>query len=221
MKKEHASYGMIGFSRVSGGNPALFGSSVKHNEKILLKLSHASVERDLHREWYFPGNTIAEVEMSYTQFAEAIASMNTSGVPCTVLFTEKDGKAEDCDFEVTREKFEEEFMKNRRQANEKANALIGELEQALSKGRMGKKDMEECISKLRMLSMDINENTDFLYRQFNRQMDRTTVEAKNEIEAFVQHRVQSLGIERLSGTGRVFIPDSRNEAIEKTGEEDG
>lgn len=196
-KREHPSYGMIRFSRVRGGNPALFGSSVKHDEKITMEVSHASVSRNLSQEWYMSGKQIVEVEMSYTQFAEAITSMNTQGVPCTVTFTEKDGNIEPCDFAVTREKFEDEFTKKRMEANRRANELIEDIEAGLSRGRMTKSEMRECISKLHMLSMDINENTDFIYRQFNSQMDKTTLEAKNEIEAFVQHRVQTLGLEKL------------------------
>lgn len=196
-KKEHSSYGMISFSRTNGGNPSLFGSSVEHNEKITMRVSHGSVVRDLHREWYMPEKQVVEVEMSFTQFAEAITSMNTTGVPCTILYTEKDGNAQPCDFTVTREQFEDEFRENRIMANRRANELIDDLKESLSKGRMTKKEMQDCISKLHMLSMDINENTDFIYKQFNKQMDRTTLEAKNEIEAFVQHKVQSLGIEKL------------------------
>lgn len=196
-KKTHSSYGMISFSRTRGGNPSLFGSSVKHDEKITMTVSHASVSRDLHQEWYMPEKQVVEIEMSYTQFAEAITSMNTTGVPCTILYTEKDGNAQQCDFAVTREKYEDEFKKNRAEANRRANGLIGDLKESLAKGRMTKKEMQDCITKLHMLSMDINENTDFIYKQFNKQMDKTTLEAKNEIEAFVQHKVQSLGLEKL------------------------
>ena len=161
------------------------------------------------------GKQIVEVEMSYTQLAEAITSMNTQGVPCTVTFTEKDGNIEPCDFAVTREKFEDEFTKKRMEANRRANELIEDIEAGLSRGRMTKSEMRECISKLRMLSMDINENTDFIYRQFNSQMDKTTLEAKNEIEAFVQHRVQTLGLEKLKelqeSTSAVIMAETKED----------
>ena len=196
-RKEHSSYGMLSFSRVSGGPPELFGSSVLHDHKIMLSISHGSVIRELSREWYMPEKKIVELEMSYSQFAEAISSMNTTGVPCTILYTEKDGNAQPCDFAVTRKKFEDEFKENRIRANQRANELIEDLKGSLSKGRMTKKEMQDCISKLHMLSMDINENTDFIYKQFNKQLDKSSMEAKGEVEAFVQHKLQSLGLSKL------------------------
>jgi len=144
-----------------------------------------------------PEGTIVEAEMSYTQFAEAITSMNTVGIPCTISYTEKEGRVADCDFTVTREKYEEEFKNLRLQANQTTNELISQLQEVLSKGKVTKRDIQECITKLNKISMDINENADFVYKQFNKQMDKTSLEAKNEVEAFVQHKVQSLGMERL------------------------
>lgn len=40
--------------------------------------------------------------------------------------------------------------------------------------------------------MEINENRDFIYKQFNRQMEKTTIEAKGEIEAYAQRKVYSI-----------------------------
>lgn len=37
----HPAFGMIGFSRVSGGENTLFGSSIKHNDRIIMRLKHA------------------------------------------------------------------------------------------------------------------------------------------------------------------------------------
>lgn len=40
--------------------------------------------------------------------------------------------------------------------------------------------------------MEINGNREFIYKQFNEQMDKTTLEAKGEIEAFMQNKINSV-----------------------------
>ena len=40
--------------------------------------------------------------------------------------------------------------------------------------------------------MELNGNREFIYKQFNEQMDKTTLEAKGEIEAFMQNKVNSI-----------------------------
>ena len=51
MKKETTpAYGMLSFHRVTGGDPNLFGSSVKHNQKIMLTLKEGNVSRDLSQD---------------------------------------------------------------------------------------------------------------------------------------------------------------------------
>ena len=60
-----------------------------------------------------------------------------------------------------------------------------------------KKDREEILSKIHMLEMEINGNRDFIFRQFDEQMDKTTVEAKGEIEAFMMNKINSIASNSL------------------------
>ena len=55
-----------------------------------------------------------------------------------------------------------------------------------------KADRQEILGKLSKLSMDIGCNMDFIADQFNEQMDKTVMEAKGEIEAFCQNKVNSI-----------------------------
>ena len=90
-KKQHPSYGMIRLSRssIGGGGTALFGSSIMHNDVIRLSISKGIMEREGSEDRFFARESmkdqIVEVEMSYTQFAEAITSLNIGGgVPVTI-----------------------------------------------------------------------------------------------------------------------------------------
>lgn len=40
--------------------------------------------------------------------------------------------------------------------------------------------------------MQIGVNTEFVYQQFNEQMDKTVMEAKGEVEAFCQNKMNSI-----------------------------
>ena len=75
---KHESYGIIGISRVTS-HPAknLFGSSVKHTHSMALRIKTASVDRHLNQDWYHAENELIEIEMSPTQFAEMITSLDT------------------------------------------------------------------------------------------------------------------------------------------------
>lgn len=196
--ESHPSYGLLGFSRVMGGNPKLFGSSIPHTDKIVMKLKHAKTCRDLSRQWYFGEGLIAEVEMSYSQFAEAITTMNVGeGIPVTILYTEKDGKTPECDFELKRRQYEEELSEQIKEANKNVNELIASLKEMFEKPRLNKADKEQILSTLNKVSMDIGCNSTYIMTQFNEQMDKSVMEAKNEIEAFTQYKLNALGLEKL------------------------
>lgn len=191
----HPSYGTLLFSRsIIGGKKTLFGSSIQHDNTISMTLHHASIERGLNRDWIHGDKVIVEVEMSYSQFAEAITSMNMgTGVPVTIRWTEKDGAIPPCDFVSKRDQFEDEFKKQRETAIRISEELIQEVTELFNqKGTLKKADKEEILRKLNMLKMDIGVNTDFIVQQFNEQMDKTVMEAKGEIEAFYQNKINTI-----------------------------
>lgn len=193
-KTTHPSYGTLAFNRRTGGATPLFGSSIEHRDTIAMTLYHANITRDLHNDYIFGSSKIAEVEMSYSQFAEAITSMNMgSGIPVTIRWTEKDGNIPPCNFVSKREQFTNEFKKNTKDTMNKAQQLIQEVRELFNqKKNLTKKDREQVLSKLNSLSMDIGSNIDFIAEQFNEQIDKTVMEAKGEIEAFCQNKVNSI-----------------------------
>ena len=193
-KTSHPSYGTLAFSRRTGGATPLFGSSIEHRNTIAMTLYHADITRGLHEGNIYGNKPIAEVEMSYSQFAEAITSMNMgSGVPVTIRWTEKDSKILPCDFENKREQFAEKKKKKRKRVTNESQQIIKDVAEMFEqKKNLTKADRQEILSKLSKLSMDIGCNMDFIADQFNEQMDKTVMEAKGEIEAFMQNKVNSI-----------------------------
>jgi len=200
IREKHPSYGMLQFCRSSSSTPRnLFGSSLQHKETIKMYLREGSVERSLSTDWYMGDNLIAEVEMSQSQFAEAITSMNMgSGVPVTIRWLQKDGKIADCPFTDKKQTFEDEFDTHIKNTNKEAKDLIHEVETLFKeKKTLTKADKTAILSKLNRLSNDIGTNTRFIYTMFNEQMDKTVTEAKGEIEAFMQNRMFSIANQAL------------------------
>lgn len=192
---KHPAFGMIGFSRISGGENTLFGSSIKHNDRIVMRLKHGVQERELHNDWYYGRGLITEVEMSYSQFAECITAMNVKdGVPCTIRFTEKDGYIPYIkENKSKREEFRNEFSDTILKAMEQVQDQINEIQKSLDdKKSLGVKDRKKIISKLQQVKYNIGSNLDFCVEQFDEQMDKTTLEAKGEIEAFCQNKINSI-----------------------------
>lgn len=192
--EKHPSYGMLSFSRRSGGASPLFGSSIQHKDIIAMTLKHGELTRDLNRDRYFGKGIIAEVEMSYSQFAEAITAMNIGdGVPVTVRYTEKAGYVKERPFISKQEQFEKEFAEHLTDIKTETKTTIDEVRDLFdSKKTIGKSDREEILKKLEHLLMQIGSNTEFVYNQFNEQMNKTVTEAKGEIEAFYQNKVNSI-----------------------------
>ncbi len=197
-KEKHPSYGMLQFSRTSGGASALFGSSIRHRDTIRLYLREGTVSRELNRDWYFGNNEIAVVEMSYSQFAEAITSMNQgTGVPVTIKYLNGQ-EIEDCPFIDKKKQFEDEFAQRLDNANEGIMDLIKEVGELFgSKKSITKSDREAILNKLDKVQAEISTNAKFTYKMFNEQMDKTTKEAKGEIEAFMQNKINSIASNAL------------------------
>ena len=128
--ENHPSYGMLGFCRTSRSSTHLFGSSIQHKNTIVMTLKHGELNRQLNEDYYFGREVIAEVEMSFSQFAEAITAINVGdGVPCTIRFTEKDGAITESPFISKQEQFENEFNEHLDNVKQETADTIEEIKQ--------------------------------------------------------------------------------------------
>jgi len=208
---KHESFGLLSFSRrQSNIGKHLFGSSIKHRNTVVMKVNVAEENRGLNRYWYFPKETIIEVEMSYSQFAEAIMAIDTQGVPTTIRRVE--GKRmEECPGESQRELFEKEFKEKVLDVTQRLQEMKNVADNLLNKkGTMKVSEKKEIAHILHMMVMEVRSNLPFIQKSYNEAMDKTTHEAKTEIEAFMQHAVITLGLEefkKLNG-GIIEIADN-------------
>ena len=199
----HPCYGMANFNIVScTPGEELFGSSIRHNSIVRFEVHHADMERSLSRDWYFPRSSIVEFEMSYTQFAELIASRGTTGVPVTIRRTEKDGSVPGCHFENKRSQIKREIDAVLHENSQEARNYVDEIRDLFdNKASIGKKDREDILKKLEKFVRTIDEDAAYIYNMFDEQMDNTVAEAKGEVEAFTEEKVRSLGLQAMAEKG--------------------
>lgn len=203
--ESHESYGGIRFDRrTSSGGQNLYGSSIKHSNSISLTVFRSSKRRDLHCDRFYPGDEIVQVEMSPSQFVDAIATMNDhAGVPCTIRHVGRE-RMDECPEVNQRQVFEEEFRKDVKEASATAAKLVSEASRILAQKTILKDDRMQLLGLLQKLMRDVQANMPFVQTQFNEAMDKTVNEAKGEIEAFFTNKIIALGTEAL-----------RNEMTEK------
>lgn len=196
-RDDHASYGKINISRNSGSGRALCGSSIRHQNTITVEICTAQLERRLHGTHFYGIDDIVEIELSPTQFTDAITNMNTSGVPCTIRRVNGKRTAE-CPFTDAFKEFENEFRDDIKNVLGMTNKMIKLAEEKLKgKGTLNRADRDELAAVLYKIEQDIRSNIPFLQSQFNKQVDQTVNEAKAEVEAFFTSTIHRLGSDKL------------------------
>lgn len=193
-KETHPSYGTIVFNRARANGTTLFGSNIKHDEIVTMEVSHASLERGLHQDWVHDEGTILSIEMSYAQFAQAISSFGMyPGVPCTIRRTEKDGFIEERPtYKNKRKELDQELKDKMDEFTRLTNGAYTQAQSILNKkGSITKDDKKEILSIIQQIAHAMPD-TEYLYNCMSKEMDKTVLEAKNEIEAFAQHRIESI-----------------------------
>ena len=209
-EKKHPSYGMLSFSRVSGSRQTLFGSSIEHRNFVVLRISPAVMRRSLSHDWPLAdGIPFIEVEMSLSQFADSLTSMNYgNGVPVTVR--RLGGKQiEECPHESKRKQFSKEFDNFCKEFKDDFVEAMQALKTSAKKGRAGKAELAELLKKVELLRQSITSNLTFIETSFQKQTEKTIHEAKKEIEAHVEELVKETGLTALL-KGMPSIDDGKN-----------
>jgi|SRR3972149_4754462 len=195
-KITHPSFGMIQICRSSSSQSMnLFGCSIKQRNFIRIEIRKACLYRELNQDNIFPeGIPIVSIDMSPSQFADAITSLNTSGTPCTITFMEGH-EVKGTSLESKRVQFDAEFEEKMREVVSDTNPYYTKINEIVNKSSLGKHDRAEILKQLNLLKQEIAANIPFIKEQFTEQMDETVVEAKNEITAFIEERLIKLGLE--------------------------
>lgn len=196
---KHPSFGMLSFNRTHGGHSNLFGSSIQHNDTIHMILREGVVTRGLSDDRYIGEDEILEVEMSQSQFAELITSMNVgTGTPCTIKYLRGKGRINEADFINKRQQITNEFKESMNERMSDAKEFYNEvMELFTTKKSIGKGDREMILKRLANVTQGMESSSKFIFDQFQNQIDKTITEAKGEIEAFAQNKINAIAQQAL------------------------
>jgi len=217
IKTQHPSYGLVGFSRVTGNPGRLFGSPMtNHQNFVRLRIGTAERIHRLGEDVFFgaEGNLI-EVNLSAAQFAELVTTMNISmGVPCTIC--RLSGKSVPCppDEPTESEHVQLGFEKDARSLAKKMSKTREEIAQLFeSKKNLGKQDREEVLGKLDHMIMQVSGNMPFMLEQFAEATQKVVQHAKTEIDAFVTSCALAEGLQSLAKKMATPAIESQGEPV--------
>ena len=226
MTYTHPSYGQLEVSRCSssGAHP-LYGSSIKHRETLRVRLYSSTSKRSLSNNWYHPGHTMFEIEMSQSQWAEFISSIgNGGGIPCTIRFA-NGTRMDDPPFISERANSDTEFDATIKSVFDKLDQLLVEVDQLLGKPTVTKADRRRIKELLYSARQELMSNLAFVKDQFTEQMDKTVLSAKGEIEAYQQARMSEIALRIMALQQKADLapglsPLDVGESIESDGKEE-
>ena len=210
--ESHPSYGMLGFSRMTGsGGKSLFGSSIQHKATMRLRLMSGEVQRGLNTDWYHGRKLLYEVEMSQTQFAELITNPNSGdGIPVTIRYLDGEN-VEEPDFVDKKDQHVQEFQEKLSDTYDETRKLINNVRDTFAtKKTLTRAEQNDILAMLDHISQNIGSNMDFAMRMFNEQVDQTVSEAKGEIEAFTQNKLLQIASMKLVEERESLITDVKD-----------
>lgn len=209
--ERHPSYGMIEFSRTSGAG-RLFGSPLsQHFGTIRVRISHGERTHDLGEDRYSAEKRIVEIELSASQFAEAITAMNiANGVPCTLRWLQGAGSIENVpeteQSEMHRAK--DGFRKNIASVVAEVKKRGRSIEEFLKKDRLSKEDRNAIALLVNFVVLEIDRNAPWFVEQFQEATDRVTTKAKAEVVAMFEHAIRQAGLHNIATTA--IVPELPN-----------
>lgn len=213
-REKHPAFGMIRLSRVDG-DVVLFGSSVVHHGFIALEIHRCERHSNYSRDHLFEKDTIAEVYMTESQFAQLITTWNQGqGAPCTLNYV-RDGKLEMVpgiprdqegsdaqrakdDFKLTAGEYLSEFKKLKKKVSE-----------ILEKKSLSKEDKKEIVWAIDMAERLLSSAAPFAVEQFIGLAERATAKAKTEIDAFVGNLIARTGLDAIKSIKLLQDKDDR------------
>ena len=191
----HESFDLLSLSRCHGTPRSLFGSTIKHGDTITLSISEGKLYRDFQRNRYHNGQGFIEVEMSQSQFAEAITTLNVGcGVPVTIRHVAGKRMEEPpaVDF---KERAKNELNSEMGELAERIDELSKDAKEILTrKGSPIKADEKEKLLKdLMFLVQEVRSNIPFAHECFQEAVEETVTHAKAEVDACLTSYRERLG----------------------------
>lgn len=184
---------VLSFSRCYGGATGLYGSKISHQNYISMRVKSAYRNRKSGNDFYHGDALLLEVDMSFSQFAEAITSFNMGdGIPVTLRYTQLSGVIDKPEVPDFRQILNDDILAHVTDSKKLVQEARQKAEEVVAKKSMNKADREAILELLRRLEISVGSDTMFTIEQLQNQLDSIVSESKGEVEAFLQQRLTSI-----------------------------
>lgn len=201
-EETHESYGLISFSRVSGGGQHFFGTNMTPQHWFELRIHRAKkLVDEFGEEKFWPDHSkanIIELRITAHQFTELITTMNMgNGVPCT-LQEVSEKKLDECPQQTVAIDNAINIAIEKTSGDDYTKETIKKVRDILkSEKAINKKDREILTSAFVDLESRMQSNAEFYKQQLCEVGDKVKTEIKTEINAQMLAVVHKLGIESI------------------------
>lgn len=216
----HPAYGVVNIHRIQG-HTRLFQSDFAHHNYISLKISTAEkVERHGVSSVAWPVEEIIEINMSESQFARTITSLNMGeGAPCTIgvlrmpsslaeYANQRIPPLEQNDIRKTHKDKVNELISDRlKELVEIQNKLVAWRK---AKHRPTLSELDDIIKNLHATRMP--DNFAYIQEVLEEKMEQTIEEGHTEIEAHITQILTRVGLDKVQ---REALPETPFEANER------
>lgn len=196
--ENHPAYTCIRANRVSGA-ANLYGSDFNHHHYISVTISRSEKHRHLANDWYHDKDELITVNMSESQWAHFISSLNVgSGSPCTMSRLQGQPNYGIIPEIPKPKSLTDQFSKEIKKSLEDDIDALRKMAASLTGEKpMGKKEQAELAKKISHMAGSIAESVGFVADQFDEHVEKTVDNAKSEINAYALRQVVETGIKVL------------------------
>jgi hypothetical protein len=202
---DHPAYGTVTLSTITGGDKTLFGSDLKHNQRICIRVNQADLVRDLSHDWVHGKDQLVEFEMSHAQFAQFITSNgNGPGTPVTLKWVRGLGSMPGIkNLETKHETFRREIHSYAKESIAAMATAAQRLSEGAKLGKVGVKELREISDQINRAIANVPSNMEFVVKSAEEALEKAAADAKIEVESYVAMTAQRIGLERISDLGLI------------------
>lgn len=212
----HDAFATATMTIIQGGNDSLFGSDLKHNQRVRIEIQRATIERSLSNDWIHGSmsslRSLVTFEMSHAQFAQFITSQgNGSGTPVTLRYAPPPGTPTIempgiKNIESKAEVYRREIKDSARKQLEAMQVEIDKFGAMLATGKVNLKEAREIHKHMGWKMGNLPGNMEFVVEQAEVALEKAQSASMIEIEAYMGHALRRVGldnIQQLAGLGAV------------------
>jgi len=199
-EKTHPSFVQVSFSRVNSSvGEVFYGSNIKSNSFIELRIMRSKTMIDGHREWHFSEEPIIKLKLSPTQFSELLTTMNCgSGVTGTLEWINQGnlptGRIPEPPYNNSLDLVEDHIASfEGTLLQDKFTALENSLEET----KMSQKDKTALKNRVAILKQELESNLPYYIKVAKEEISKTIDQAKGVIDSFYTGVCTKLGIKAL------------------------